>query len=122
MFKLKKGHIYKIFHNDVYLGTFGMGRDYIICSPKYDVTVDASNYAQFECYFVVSLAGKIYLSDQNKICRTSFDRGSFLCKMTNADWKEVNMSCIKGGFKYNRKLEKLIFGNVKSKTCIQSNI
>ena len=110
MLKLKKGHVYKIFHNDVYLG---MGRDYIICSPKYDVIVDVSNYAQFECYFVVSLDGKIYLSDQNRICRTSFDRGSFLCKMTNADWKEVNMSCIKGGFKYNRKLEKLIIGNVK---------
>lgn len=108
---LKKGHVYKIFHRDAQCSKYP--RQYILCCPIEDIiySLPLKESLCFDNYFLITLANNIKIKGQGVdrySLYTSFDSLSELHELTNSDLEEVNRACIKGGFKYNRKLGKLI--------------
>ena len=107
MVKLKSGHVYKIWHYD----SSCFDRRYIICSPISDLEIQEGEWAVLQCYFLVNFVGKIRILGQGTdlySLATRFDKLCVLRTLNKRDWEDVNRACIQGGFKYNRKLGKLV--------------
>ena len=106
---LEKGKFYKIIHDNAY----GWPRNYIIFSPSetYDID-DEKYYTDINCQYIVNLSGGIVKSNASHYYTTGYQaRHCEFDKLNNRDLEDIRRMCGEFGFKYNRKLNKIIENN-----------
>ena len=107
----EKNKIYKIQHS--MLNKCIGWRDYIIFSPIKDIDVQIPCYKSFEIEsnFVICF-DKTIVTKYDKDCKTGFDWNCAVKDLDNKDLNEVRLAMMKlgHGYKYNRKLSKLVYG------------
>lgn len=107
---LEKGKFYKIIHDDVY----EFRRNYIIFSPSetYDIN-DEKYYTNINCQYIVNLNGGIVNSNTcHYYIQTGYQaQDCKFDKLNNRDLEDIRRMCWEFGFKYNRKLNKIIENN-----------
>ena len=111
---LEKGKFYKIIHDDAY----EFRRNYIIFSPSetYDID-DEKYYTDINCQYIVNLSGGIVKSNASYYYTTGYQaRHCEFDKLNNRDFEDIRRMCGEFGFKYNRKLNKIINNNDKRDT------
>lgn len=107
---LEKGKFYKIIHDDIY----GCLRNYVIFSPSETYDIDSKKYyTNINCQYIVNLYGGIVKSNASHYyIKTGYQ--ALHCKfdeLNNRDLEDIRRMCSEYGFKYNRKLNKIIENN-----------
>ena len=107
---LEKGKFYKIIHDNAY----EFRRNYIIFSPSenYDIDDKKYYYIDINCQYIVNLSGGIVKSNASYYYKTGYQaRDCKFDELNNRDLEDIRRMCGKFGFKYNRKLNKIIENN-----------